>query len=99
MKKLLITAAAIAMVGCSAQDAAKETLVYQCETQTLAVTLDNAGDSVTLMMDGQSRRLVQAVSASGARYSDGEYTFWSKGDGAIVMRGEDIKLKECQLIK
>ncbi|SQI41030.1 Membrane-bound lysozyme inhibitor of C-type lysozyme precursor [Leminorella richardii] len=100
---MMVMAAAALMAGCSAsstnQDNAEQTLEYQCETKTLSVALNNGGDSVVLMMDGQARHLVQVISASGAKYSDGEYTFWSKGDGAIVMRGEEIQLRECSLIK
>ena len=39
----------------------------------------------------------QGMSASGARYSDGIYVFWSKGDSATVYKRDRIVLNNCQL--
>ena len=43
-------------------------------------------DAITLEMHEGPRRLPLVVSASGAKYSDGTLTFWTKGDTAILER-------------
>ncbi len=44
-------------------------------------------ESVGLEIHGESRKLPQVVAASGAKYSDGDFTFWTKGDTATFQRG------------
>ena len=39
----------------------------------------------------------RGLSASGARYTDGVYVFWSKGDTATVYKRDRIVLDNCQL--
>ena len=49
-----------------------------------------------LIIDGGEQRLLAQVrSASGAKYSDGETTFWTKGDEAIVNL-VDENLQRCK---
>jgi putative lipoprotein len=43
--------------------------------------------SVGLQIHGESRKLPQVLAASGVRYSDGDFTFWTKGDTATFQRG------------
>jgi len=43
-------------------------------------------DAITLDLQEGPRTLPQVVSASGARYSDGSLTFWTKGDTATFER-------------
>lgn len=43
-------------------------------------------DAITLEMHEGPRRLPLVESASGAKYSDGSLTFWTKGDSAIFER-------------
>jgi len=47
------------------------------------------------LLDGNQLKLKQVAAASGTRYSDGNYTFWSKGSQAFVQRGDDIILNDC----
>jgi putative lipoprotein len=44
-------------------------------------------ESVGLQIHGESHKLPQVVAASGAKYSDGDFTFWTKGDTATFQRG------------
>jgi uncharacterized membrane protein len=44
-------------------------------------------NSVGLQIHGESRKLPQVVAASGVKYSDGDFTFWTKGDAATFQRG------------
>lgn len=57
---------------------------YRCDDGvTLLVTPGQ--DFIALELTGGApQRLARVVSASGAKYSDGEQTFWSKGDEAIL---------------
>jgi len=43
-------------------------------------------DAITLYLQEGPRKLPQVVSASGARYSEGSLTFWTKGDTATFER-------------
>jgi membrane-bound inhibitor of C-type lysozyme len=45
--------------------------------------------SIGLEMHGETRKLPQVVAASGVRYSDGDFTFWTKGDTATLQRGSN----------
>jgi len=43
--------------------------------------------SVGLQIHGETHKLPQVVAADGAKYSDGDFTFWTKGDTATFQRG------------
>lgn len=57
--------------------------VYQC-TDTDRFVLRFSGDTARIEWDGGRAKLPQAISASGARYTDGEITFWDKGGVARI---------------
>lgn len=59
----------------------------------LTVTLDNARERVNFILDGQQLSLPQV--ASGAHYSDGQYSFWSKGERAFIERQDKIIVDDC----
>lgn len=102
MKPLLIVAAAVlTLAGCGLishgdRDEVK-TLHYRCGTMPLTVKLNNSKQQVNLIMDGTPLTLTQQPAASGTRYSDGNYVFWSKGDGAFIERNDKIVVNDCQL--
>jgi membrane-bound inhibitor of C-type lysozyme len=52
--------------------------------------------AISLETHEGSRKLPQAVSASGARYTDGTITFWTKGNTATYQR-EGGALLNCRL--
>ena len=100
MKQGLIFAAALLLSGCGLmhkQAEAPQTLHYRCGTLPLTVTLDNASEQVSFIMDGQPLTLKRGISASGARYSDGKYVFWSKGETAFIERDDKIVVNDCAL--
>lgn len=101
MKKGYIAAMLLALSGCSYfQTASHEqvkTLHYICGTLPLTVTLNNSQSEVSLILDGQPLVLKQQPAASGTRYSDGHYVFWSKGDNAFIERNDRIIINDCQL--
>ncbi|PKB88066.1 lysozyme inhibitor [Ewingella americana] len=99
MKKAIFALATLTLAGCSQfhhqQEATTEQLHYQCGTTPLTVTLDKPAQQVNFLLDGNQLKLKQVAAASGTRYSDGNYTFWSKGPQAFVQRGDDIILNDC----
>ncbi|CNK74317.1 MliC family protein [Yersinia alsatica] len=99
MKRFLCITAVMALAGCSLVQPKNETLHYQCGTTKLTVMQDNKQDKVSFVLDGEQLTLPQVRAASGSKYSDGHYTFWSKGNSAFVERGDKIIINDCVLIK
>ena len=102
MKKLLIAAIPFMLSGCSyyntfVEKMQTDTLQYQCDEKPLTVKLNNQKQMVNFVYDNEYLSLTQGLSASGARYTDGVYVFWSKGDTATVYRKDAIVLDNCQL--
>lgn len=102
MKRIVIAVIPFVLAGCSTYHQLMErfqtdTLEYQCDEKPLTVQLNNPRQQVSFVYDNQQRHLQQGMSASGARYSDGVYVFWSKGDEATVYRHDTIVLNHCQL--
>jgi membrane-bound inhibitor of C-type lysozyme len=62
---------------------------------TMDTVFDNAADTVTVTLPDGTVTLPRAVSASGARYSDGTTTFWNKGDEALVEVNGEIVYQNC----
>ena len=96
MKKILILAVPFMLAGCSYYNQFVErmntdTLEYQCDQKPLTVHLNHTRQQVSFIYDKQG------LPASGARYTDGVYVFWSKGDSATVYKRDRIVLENCQL--
>jgi len=80
--------------------AANQTFVYQCEGgQSFTVEFVDNAKFALFTLNGMTLKLPQAISGSGARYSDGHTTLWIKGDGAFVMEGDKITIKDCKVKK
>ena len=102
MKKLLLVLLPSLLAGCSYYDNMVErmhtdTLAYQCDEKPLTVSLNNTSQEVSFIYNDKPLRLKQGLSASGTRYTDGIYVFWSKGDTANVYEKDRIVLNNCQL--
>lgn len=101
-EKILIAVIPFMLAGCSyynqfAERMQTDTLEYQCDQKPLTVHLNNVRQQVSFIYDNQQLNLQQGLSASGARYTDGVYVFWSKGDGATVYKHDRVVLENCQL--
>ncbi|KAF1367581.1 MAG: C-type lysozyme inhibitor [Yokenella regensburgei] len=101
-KKLLIAVIPFMLAGCSyynqfVERMQTDKLEYQCDEKPLTVQLNNQRQEVSFIYDNQLQHLRQGLSASGARYTDGVYVFWSKGDSATVYKRDSIVLNNCQL--
>ena len=98
MRKYLILLPLALLSGCGLfgqRQPETQTLHYLCGTLPLTVKI--AGQQARFIMDGQPLTLTEQPSASGARYSDGTYVFWSKGDSAFIERNQRIIVNDCQL--
>jgi membrane-bound inhibitor of C-type lysozyme len=67
-------------------------IVYVSEDgQTLTACFDTRADTVLVKLpDGREVTLPRAISASGARYSDGDTTFWEHHGEGIFQVGDSI---------
>lgn len=100
MMRKISLAAVLLLSGCGMMHKQTEqpgTLRYACGTMPLTVTQDNAQQQVSFIMDGEPLTLKQTASASGTRYSNGNYVFWSKGNGAFIERNNKIVVNDCVL--
>ncbi len=64
-----------------------ETVFYDCAGRPVEAQYINAGDVslVTLLIDGNFVVAANVIAASGARYSGGQYIWWTKGDQADLV--------------
>ncbi|KNC09461.1 lysozyme inhibitor [Klebsiella sp. RIT-PI-d] len=102
MKKIVIAALPLMLAGCSyygqmVERMHTDTLQYQCDEKPLTVQVNNTRQEVHFNYDDTPLTLKQGLSASGARYTDGIWVFWSKGDSATVYNRDRIVLNNCQL--
>ncbi len=104
MKKLLLVIAPLllSLSGCSyynqfVERMQTDKLEYQCDEKPITVNLNNPRQEVSFVYDNKLLNLKQGISASGARYTDGVYVFWSKGDTATIYKRDRIVMNNCQL--
>lgn len=98
MKKVIFVAGALALSGCSyILPQSSQTMHYQCGTTPLTVALDGKSSEVSLLMDGEQLHLKQVLALTGAKYSDGKYTFWSKDRNAYLERNGKVVMSDCVL--
>jgi membrane-bound inhibitor of C-type lysozyme len=80
-----------------AQEAAVQ--IYQCSPSEKIVVKPIPGSQpLTLevtLPDGRAVMLPQAESASGAKFSNGSITFWSKGNTALVEEEGELQWQDC----
>jgi membrane-bound inhibitor of C-type lysozyme len=102
MKKLLLVITPLLLSGCSYYNQfvdrmQTDTLEYQCDEKSVTVKLNNPRQEVSFVYDNKLLNLKQGMSASGARYTDGVYVFWSKGESATIYKRDRIVMNNCQL--
>ena len=74
-------------------------LAFACPRgDTIRVRFESDSAYVVIPRDKGPRTLPRAISGSGARYSDGQVTFWNKGDSAFVMRGDSVVIDGCAVV-
>jgi putative lipoprotein len=88
----VVTLATLLSLGCRAE----REYVFRCDGDVELRAIFHR-DSVRLTFpDHRTVVLPQAISASGARYTDGTLTFWNKGREAIVQRGDSTLYRACR---
>lgn len=102
MKKLLVAFAPLLLASCSYYNQFVErmhtdSLEYRCDEKPLTVKLNNTRQEASFVYDNTLLNLKQGMSASGMRYTDGIYVFWSKGDSATVYKRDRVVLNNCEL--
>ena len=106
MTKKLLLVLPLMLTGCSyynnfyhrfVDNMNTDTLEYQCDEKPLTIHQNNDKQEVSFIFDNKNMVLKQGISASGVRYSDGIYVFWSKGNDATVYYQDRIVLNNCQL--
>lgn len=65
------------------------TFYYECEDKSsVVVQFQPEADEMIVFLPGKTVRLPHVRSGSGARYSDGEVTYWSKGREVLFQIGD-----------
>jgi membrane-bound inhibitor of C-type lysozyme len=99
------TVAVLMLAGCSQMPGTTASsippgsrqLEYKCADGTrFDVLLAPAGDRAKLELSGVLYDLKQVQSASGAKFSDGTTTYWSKGRDATIERSGKTVRRECR---
>ncbi len=75
---------------------ADNVFVFQCENDEF-YTVHFQDDAAYLYHGYEVYKLPRALSASGARYSDGVNEFWNKGDMAMITIGDE-SYQNCELV-
>jgi membrane-bound inhibitor of C-type lysozyme len=83
---------ALALLACMPR--IKVSVEFTCESGE-KVRAEFRNDSAFVSLPGQEVVLAQAVSASGARYGNGDIEVWNKGKEITVSRGDSV-LFRCQ---
>ena len=67
---------------------APQTYVYEC-SDNYSFVARIEGEKAWLFLPKKTLRLPHVPSASGAKYNDGQITFWSKGNEALIEDGQE----------
>ncbi len=82
--------------GCSSGKAFKSGVTYKCdEEKRFVVDFYDKVDIVFLTVREKTFSLHRMSSASGIKYSDGNTTFWIKGDTAFVETNGRTEFNNC----
>ncbi len=108
MKKIIIPIILIFVLSCTCTKKcvtsslpkydipADNVFVFRCENDEF-YTVHFQDDAAYLYHGYEVYKLQRAISASGARYSDGVNEFWNKGDMAMITIG-DKSYQNCELV-
>ena len=97
---LLPAMAALLLAACATttrQSARDGYVRYRCaDGQEIGVTYQQKGNRALVETGGWSHLLPLVPAASGAKYSDGKVSFWSKGTTAFMEEGGALTRKDCK---
>ena len=70
---------------------------YVCSGDaTFRVVFADDFETATLHVGSESVDMIHAISASGMRFTDGNYVFWSRGEDAFLERDGAIVMMDCR---
>lgn len=87
MTRKAMALATLALAACAPR--VKVSVEFTCEGGE-KVRTEFRNDSAFVSLPGQQVALAQAVSASGARYTNGDLQVWNKGKEITVMQGDSV---------
>lgn len=75
----------------------KKPVFYRCDSgRSIVVWFEPEQVQLQMEPDGKARTLAAVPAASGARYSDGILSFWTKGSDAVVEQGGKVMVGGCK---
>ena len=86
----------LVMAGCITSPAAEQDWRYLCEDgYEFTITYNRDRDAVRFRDGDLDLELELIESASGSRYTDGSFVFWSKGLSSFLRRDGDTLHTDC----
>jgi len=94
-----LIASCLVIAGC--KKGGLQTFVYACadSVEARVTNLDAEARSIRLEVGSRRWTLDLDTSASGAKYTDGDVTFWSKGKQATIEQGGRPLCRDCRLVR
>jgi len=94
-----LAAACLVIAGC--KQGGLQTFVYACadSVEARVTNLDSKASQIRLEVGARRWTLARDTSASGAKYTDGDVTFWSKGKHATIEQGGQPLCRDCRLVR
>lgn len=84
LRPVLAAACVLAAAGCTTASRPPGPFSYACDAGRAFTVAFTASDRVTVTAGGRAVTMPQVMSGSGARFSDGEAVYWSKGRTATL---------------
>ena len=101
--RVALASISVALIsGCSSGNLETERgwLKFDCpDGRVVLARFEPKDEFVSVQFEGRDLRLPHVISGSGARYSDGQTTFWNKGRSALVEVNDKIVVQDCMLEK
>jgi len=93
---LLLSACAHEQLEKTAVPPGKKPVFYRCALgRSIVVWFEPEQVQLQMEPEGRTRTLATVPAASGARYSDGILSFWTKGPDAVVEQGGKVIVGGC----
>ena len=98
MKKIFLFILGCAVLTACDADKKSDVIMQQCGDYSVEITMDENGEKINAVLNGDAVELINSVSASGAKYdgvlNDTTVTLWSKGESWIMIL-DDGAAVEC----
>ena len=98
MKKVFLFSVICASFAACDGEKKSDVIVQQCGDYTVEITLDETGDKINAVLNGDAVELTNVVAASGAKFdgvlNDTAVTLWNKGEMWTMILDDDM-IVEC----